>query len=100
MNKLLASNYYACLSPPPCQVEEHEHDTKQVKFKTTSEISPSTLAAERNKNRARWDRVVRKRREKEQCNNTGERALPATTTHVIGINDEEIREAMRNGTID
>jgi hypothetical protein len=21
----LASNYYACLSPPPCQVKEHEH---------------------------------------------------------------------------
>jgi hypothetical protein len=70
-----------------------------VKFKTTIEISPSTPAATRNKIRARWDRIVRKRREKEQCNRTGEKTRTATTMHVIGINDEEIREAIKNGTI-
>ena len=36
---------------------------------------------------------------KEQGNNTSEIARPATPTHVIGVNDEEIREGMRNGTI-
>ena len=96
---MLASNYYACLSPPPCQVEEHEQETKQVTFKTTIEISASTPASTRNKIRARWDRIVQKRREKEQCNNTGKTATPTTALHVIGINDEEIREAMRKGTI-
>ncbi len=68
-------------------------------FKTTIEISPSTPAATQNKIRARWERIVRKQREKEQCNNTGERSLQAAPKYKIGINDEEIREAMRHGTI-
>ena len=70
---MLASNYYPCLSPPPCQVKEHKQETKQVTFKTTSEISDSTPAAARSKIKTRWDRIVRKRREKEQCNNTVEK---------------------------
>ncbi len=40
----LSSNYYNCLSPPPCQVEEHELSTTRkstVKFKTTIDIAPT-----------------------------------------------------------
>ena len=96
---MLASNYYACLSPPLCQVEEHKQETKQVTFKTTIEISDSTPAAARSKIKTHWDRIVQKQREKEQGNNTVENDLPTTTTHVIGINDDEIREAMRTGKI-
>ena len=72
---------------------------KQVTFKSTIEISPLTPAMTQNKIRARWDRIVQKRRNKEPCNNTGERTPLVATTHVIGVNDEEIREAMRNRTI-
>jgi hypothetical protein len=72
---MLASNYYACLSPPPCQVEEHKQETKQVTFKTTMEISPSTPAATRNKIRARWDQIVKKR-QKENNATTQTKGLP------------------------
>ena len=71
----------------------------QVTFKTTIEISLSTPAAAQNKIRARWEQIVQKQREKEQCNNTGEMSLQAAPKHVIGISNEEIREAMRHGTI-
>ena len=79
MNKTLASNYYACLSPPPCQVKEHEQNknTKRVKFKTTIEVSPSTPAASQNKLKARWEQMIKKQREKDQTNNTSEVLHPA-----------------------
>ncbi len=96
---MLASNYYSCLSPPLCQVEEHKQLTKQVTFKTTIEISDSTPAAARSKIKTRWERIIQKQRDKEQGNNTVEKNLPTTTTHVIGINDDKIREAMRTGKI-
>ena len=91
---MLASNYYSCLFPPPCQVEEHKQETKQDTFKTT--ITP---AAARSKIKTRWDRIVRKQRDKEQANSTVENDCPTTTTRVIGINDDKIHEAMKTGRI-
>jgi hypothetical protein len=96
---MLASNYYSCLSPPPCQVEEHKQETKQVTFKTTSEISDSAPAAARSKIKTRWDWIVWKQRDKEQANSTVENDRPTATTHVIGINDDKIQEVMKTGKI-
>jgi hypothetical protein len=96
---MLASNYYACLSLPPCQVEEHKQTRTQVAFKTTIKISSSTPPETRNKIRIQWDWLVWKRKEKEKCNNTNKIKSPATPTHIIGVNNEEIREAMRMGKI-
>ena len=96
---MLASNYYSCLSPPLFQVKEHKQETKQVTFKTTIEISDSTPAAARSKIKTSWDRIVRKQRDKEKCNNTVKKDRPTMTTHVIGSNNDEIRDAMRTEKI-
>ena len=40
----LSNNYYACLSPPPCQVEEHETNTTKnptVTFNPSIDIEPT-----------------------------------------------------------
>ena len=55
--------------------------------------------AARNKVRERWECLTQRRREKEIINNTSETPHRALQTHVIGVNDEEIRECIRNGTI-
>ena len=62
IENMLASNYYACLSPPPFQVKEHEQNTKRVAFKTTIEISPSTPPESRNKNQGTMGSVSPKKK--------------------------------------
>ncbi len=46
LKQSLATNYYACLSPPPCQVEEHEH----TRNSTTPAHKPNPLHQAHNNN--------------------------------------------------
>ena len=75
----------------------HKQPRPRVAFKTTIKISLSTPPETTNKIRAQWNRLVQKRKEK--CNNTNKIKSLATQTHIIGVNDEEIREAMKMGKI-
>jgi hypothetical protein len=67
----LASNFYSCLSPPPCQVNEHEpddrsvtphnnHVKKKVEFSDHIDIQPTSTG---NKIAQQWARCINKRRE-------------------------------------
>ncbi len=59
----LASIFYSCLSPPPCQVEEHEPDRNDVApdnakhqavLSDTNDIAPIAEARSQNKIVAKW----------------------------------------------
>ncbi len=80
----LASNYYACLSPPPCQVKEHEH-THNI---TTPAHKPSPRHQAHHNTMKKQDRIANMRD-----------SAPTSWRYVIGEDDDLLRCGMENGTI-
>jgi hypothetical protein len=80
----LASNYYACLSPPPCQEEEHEH-THNI---TTPAHKPSPRHQAHHNTVNKQDRIANMRD-----------SAPTSRRYVIGEDDDLLRHSMENGTI-
>ena len=95
----MSSNYYACLSLPPCQVEEHENNTPPeptVTFIPTSDGEPTVPTDTANKTAQRWARRLAKRKTSHQLHaSTHETVanayelLPSPKGYVIG-NDDDI----------
>ncbi len=80
----LDSNYYACLSPLPCQVEEHEH-THNI---TTPAHKPSPC-------RQAHHNIVKKQ---ERISNMRDSA-PTPQQYAIGEDDDLLWHGMENGII-
>jgi hypothetical protein len=80
----LDSNYYACLSPPPCQVEEHEH-THNI---TTPAHKPSPRHQAHHNTMKKQERIANMRD-----------SAPASQQYVIGEDDDLLWHGMENGTI-
>jgi hypothetical protein len=81
----LAYNYYACLSPPPCQEEEHEH-THNI---TTPAHKPSPRHHQAHHNTVqKQDRIANMRD-----------GVPTSQQCVIGEDDNLLWRGMENGTI-
>ncbi len=75
LKQSLATNYYACLSPPPCQVKEHEH----TRNSTTPAHKPNPL---------------------HQAHNNNMRDSATTSRqYIIGEDDNLLWRGMENGTI-
>jgi hypothetical protein len=75
----LASNFYSCLSPLPCQVKEHEPDgtnvapdnaKRQAVLSDTINVAPIAEACSRNKIAAKWTKRLEKRQAKGILANT------------------------------
>jgi hypothetical protein len=90
----LSSNFYYCLSPPPCQVEEHKpndpsvvpsSNKPQVTSSDTSDISPTIPAITLYRIAARWWTKIKQRCTKQQ--------------YIIGIDDKELQQGILDGTI-
>ena len=81
-----------CLSPPPCQVEEHVNcitpmppdDVPRVKFSTTIDVSPSIPPTTRNKIAERWKKKIQQHQTK-KC--------------IISIDNDKLRQGVMTGTI-
>jgi hypothetical protein len=80
----LASNYYACLSPPPCQGEEHEH-THNI---TTPAHKPSPCHQAHHNTLQKQDRIANMRD-----------GAPTSRQYVIGEDDVLLWRGMGNSTI-
>ncbi len=80
----LASNYYACLSPPPCQVEEHEH-THNI---TTPAHKPSPRHQAHHNTVKKQDRIANMRD-----------SVPTSRRYVIGEDGNLLWRGMEKGTI-
>ncbi len=80
----LASNYYACLSPPPCQGEEHEH-THNI---TTPAHKPSPCHQAHHNTVKKQDRITNMRD-----------SAPTSRQYVIVEDDDLLWRGMENGTI-
>ena len=97
---LVSSNYYACLSLPPSQVEEHEPSTihkSTVQFKTTINIAPTFPPDYANKIAQRWTRKLAncKSSQQQQARTTEiianmHEPPPAPRQYVIGNNDDAL----------
>jgi hypothetical protein len=90
----LLSNFYSCLSPPQCQVKEHEPDDPpvvpssnkpQVTSSDTSDISPTIPAITLNKIAARWRKKIKRHCTKRQ--------------YIIGVEDKELQQGILDGSI-
>ncbi len=88
------SNVYSCLSPLPCQVEEHKPDDPpvvpssnkpQVTFSGTSDISPTIPAITLNRIAVRWQKKTKQCCIKQQ--------------YIIGVKDKELQQGILDGTI-
>ena len=80
----LDSNYYACLSPPPCRVEEHEH----THIITTPAHKPSPRRQAHHNTVKKQERIANRRD-----------SAPTPQRLVIGEDDNLLRHGMENGTI-
>ena len=93
LKQKLASNFHSCLSPLPCQVEEHVHnitptppdDTPRVKFSTTINVSTDIPPTTRNKIAERWKKKINRRQ--------------TTKKFTLDIDDDELRQGVMNGII-
>ncbi len=94
MKQSLSSNVHSCLSPLPCQVEEHKPDDPpvvpssnkpQVTSSDTNNISPTIPAITLNRIASRWWTKIKQRCTKQQ--------------YIIGINDKELQQGILDGTI-
>jgi hypothetical protein len=110
--KHLASNFYSCLSPPSCQVEEHKpndlflvpHNNpvkKKVEFSDHIDIQPTIPPATANKITQRWVCRISKRQESRSTNTIANIAtnLPQTRQYIIGVDDDILRSGMEDGSI-
>jgi hypothetical protein len=75
LQQSLATNYYTCLSPPPCQVKEHEH----TRNSTAPAHKPNPLHQAHN-------------------NNMRDSAM-TSRQYIIGEDDNLLWRGMENGTI-
>ncbi len=80
----LASNSYACLSPPPCQGEENEH-THNI---TTPAHKPNPRHQAHHNTVQKQDRISNMRD-----------GAPTSRRYVIGEDDDLLWRGMENGTI-
>jgi hypothetical protein len=101
----LSSNYYACLSPLPCQVEEHDSNMNPT---TTSCIDPETTIppVKANKITLQWARKLSQRQQ--SCPDLANKidtaanimdVAPSPRRYVIGDDDDLLRRGMEDGTI-
>jgi hypothetical protein len=90
----LLSNFYSCLSPLPCQVEEHKPDDPpvvpssnkpQVTSSDISDISPTIPAITLNSIASKWWKKIKQRCTKQQ--------------YIIGVDNEELQQGILDGTI-
>jgi hypothetical protein len=105
----LASNYYACLSPPPCQVEEHENKPPPKPtgtFSPTIEVEPTVPTEITNRIAQRCARRLANRHAARQMRastheNIANAYEPPTATrrYVIGNDDDALRRGIIDGTI-
>ncbi len=97
---------YYCLSPPPCQVEEHtpdnqstvpSHRNSRLQFSNTLDISPSAPTPTRKTTAARWARRIKQR----QAEGTLAYTVKAKPhrQYIIGVDDKELQQGIQNGTI-
>jgi hypothetical protein len=84
LKQSLATNYYACLSLPPCQVKEHEH----TRNSTTPAHKPNPLHQAHNNTVRKQDRIANMRD-----------SAPTSQQYVIGEDDDLLWCGMENGTI-
>jgi hypothetical protein len=105
----LASNSYFCLSPPPCQVEEHEPNRtnvapdnakRQAVLSDTVEVAPVAEAHSRNKIVAKWTKRLEQQQAKGILANTVDSMIQQSKwQYIIGVDDEELRQGIMDGTI-
>ena len=82
-----------------CQVEEHETE-RRVTFSDTCNYTPVTETRSRNKITEKWKGRLERRREKGSLANTVEDTLPQIKRqYIIGVDDEELRRGIMDGTI-
>ncbi len=84
LKQSLATNYYACLSLPPCQVEEHEH----TRNSTTPAHKPNPCHQAHNNIVKKQDRIANMRD-----------SAPTSRRYVIGEDDNLLQRGMENGPI-
>jgi hypothetical protein len=86
----LSSNFYSCLSPLPCQVEEHKPNNPpvapssnkpQVTSSNTSNISPTIPAITLNSIAAKWQKKIKQRCTKQQVAEENKATLHQATVH-------------------
>jgi hypothetical protein len=101
----LSSNYYACLSPPPCQSKEYESNINPT---TTSHIDPETTIPLANANNIprRWARKLSQRQQSHpDLTNKIDTAAnitdvaPPPWRYVISNDDNLLCRGMEDGTI-
>jgi hypothetical protein len=108
----LASNFYSCLSPPPCQVKEHKpkdrsvilhnnHIKKKVEFSDHIDIQPTIPPATANKIAQQWARCINKQRESRSPDTIANTTtnLPQPRQYIIGVDDNILRSGMEDGPI-
>ncbi len=108
----LASIFYSCLSPPSCQVKEHEpddlsvaphnnHVKKKVEFSDHIDIQPTIPPATANKIAQQCACHISKRREFRSTNIIANIAtnLPQTRQYIIGVDDDILHSGMEDGSI-
>jgi hypothetical protein len=92
----LASNFYSCLSPPPCQVEEHKPDRtdvapdnakRQAVLSDTNDIAPVAETRSRNKIAAKWTKRLEQQQAKGILANTVDAMIhQSKRQYIIGRN--------------
>jgi hypothetical protein len=101
--------FYSCLSLPSCQVEEHEpnrtnvaqDNTKcQAVLSDTIDVAPVAEAHSQNKIAAKWTKRLEQRRAKGILANTVDSMIhQSKQQYIIGVDDEELRQGIMDGTI-
>ncbi len=105
----LASNFYSCLSPLLCQVEEHEPDRTnivsdnvkcQAVLSDTINIAPVAKARSQNKIATKWTKRLEQRQAKRILANTVDSMIHQSKwQYIIGVDDEELRQGIMDRTI-
>jgi hypothetical protein len=109
IKQMLTSNFHSCLSPPPCQVEEHEPDRtdvapdnakRQALLSDTNDIAPVAEAHSQNKITAKWTKRLEQQQAKGILANTVDSMIHQSKwQYIIGVDDEELRQGIMDGTI-
>jgi hypothetical protein len=102
-------NFYSCLSPPPCQVKEHEPDRtdvapdnakRQAVLSDTNNIAPIAEARSRNKIAAKWTKRLEQQQAKGILAHTVDSMNhQSKRQYIIGIDDKELRQGIMDGAI-
>jgi hypothetical protein len=105
----LASNFYSCLSPPPCQVKEHklnrinvapDNFKRQAVLSDTINFAPITKACSQNKIAAKWTKRLEQQQAKGMLAITVDSMIyQSKQQYIIGVNDKELCQGIMDGTI-